>query len=474
MSAATTGMFDPAWLATATDGHWLQIPEQAVTGVSHDTRTLRPGDLYVAIRGARVDGHALLAAALQAGAVAALVDTTYTESADRIMDVPLLVVPATIPALGRMAAMHRHRTGAWITGVTGSMGKTTVKDLTAALLQQAGPTVATRGNWNNEIGLPLSLLRLQPDTLHGVFEIGMNHPGELDVLSDILSPDWGIITAIGPVHIEHFASVDAIAEEKAAMLRALPPSGLALLPYDDPYYPVLAAAADCSTRTVSLQTEDADLLVRTGEGILHVQERDTRDSISLRWGLPGTHHAWNAGLALLAARATGLDWDAIQAGLDAYQPAPMRWQEQTIEGIRIINDAYNANPPSMRAALETFAAMSTRGRKWLVLGDMLELGDYAEEAHAEMGRLAGTCGAAGLIVLGAFQDVVLAATRAQTASGQMVLCGARDKQEACAWVRQHVASGDAVLLKASRAMQLEQIIEQVSLKRKEEEPCKQV
>ncbi len=451
-------LFDPIWLETASEGKWLRPPKQPVQRIWHDTRSLQPGDLYVAIRGARLDGHTLVRDAFTAGAVAALVDEAYVEGSSDLAERPLLVVSSTVDALGCLAAMHRHRIGAWITGITGSMGKTTVKEMTASILQRAGKTISTRGNWNNEIGLPLSLLALEPGTAHGVFEIGMNHPGEIAPLSSMLSPDWGIVTSIGPVHLEHFASVDAIAEEKADLLRALPRTGLALLPRDDPYYDRLSAAAPCAIRTVSLEG-DADLVVRERAGRLLLQERGGETQEGIPWRFAGRHNVLNAGLAILAGRAAGITWEGIQEGLAAYKAPPMRWEEHVINDVTVINDAYNANPASMRAALDTFRQVSVKGRKWLVLGDMLELGRHAEQAHTDLGKLAGCGDWDGIAVTGEHNQRVVAAAR-EKGFAEGDLLAASGPEAVWSWLHERIGPGDAVLLKGSRGMRLERVLQQ--------------
>lgn len=451
--------FDPHWLACAAEGQWHGMPERPIQRMCHDTRDLRAGDLYVALRGSRVDGHSLLEEAFRAGAVAALVDQAYmaSRSAPSPSPGPLLVVQEALPALAHMASMHRHRAGAWITGITGSMGKTTVKDMTSLLLRQIGPTVSTRGNWNNAIGLPLSVLALQMDTTFGVFELGMNHPGEIAPLSEMLSPDWGVVTAIGPVHLEHFASVDAIAQEKAGLLRSLPRSGLAFLHAGDPYFRVLREAAQCPVRTLQIGADgDADLIAEYRQGRIFVREPSTDASVDVPVPIPGRHNLVNAGLAMLVARAAGVSWDLIREGFSLYQPSAMRWEMQMYEGCTVVNDAYNANPASMRAALETFAEMRVQGAKWLVLGDMLELGVHAEAAHQELGRLVAAGNWVGLVVVGLHAQTVRAAA---LEAGFSAAAGCfHTVQEAGDWLLPRLTPGDAILLKGSRGVQLENLL----------------
>ena len=452
-------IFDPAWLVRVTGGQWLRMPSTPIRRVCHDTRTLQPGDLYVAIRGIRVDGHSLLEDAFRKGAAAAMVDNVFAAQHPEAARDPLLVVPDTVSALGQLAAMHRHRMGAWITGITGSMGKTTVKDMTAALLRQNAATVCTQGNWNNNIGLPLSMLSMQAETRFGVFELGMNHPGEISPLSEMLSPDWGVVTAIGPVHLEFFTDVEAIANEKADLLRALPRAGIAFLHQDDPYFRILEAAAPCPVQTVGVTPDSsADLRVCEQHGQLMVYERGTDRHEQMPVPVAGRHNLVNAGLSMLVARAAGCSWEQVRQGFVQYRPPPMRWEVQSCGAYTVVNDAYNANPVSMAAALDTFAQMQTQGRKWLALGDMLELGVYAAEAHTKLGARVAQGAWAGIVAVGLHAQTVCAAAVAEGMSAEHV-AAFHTVQEAGAWLCQRLDHGDTLLLKGSRGVQLENLLQ---------------
>ena len=347
-------------------------------------------------------------------------------------------------------------------GVTGSAGKTTVKEMTAAVLSAAGETARTTGNWNNEIGLPLSLLSMEMNVRYGVFEAGMNHPGEIQRLCEVLRPDWGIITTVGPVHLEFFDSVEAIAREKSELLRALPVEGRAFLHRDSTWFPLLRAQVPCAVRTVSIaQHPEADLwisldavqkrLTATAQGDVHVFE----------WPWPGQHNALNAGFAILVGREAGLNWAQIQSGLATYQPLPMRWQEERVAGCLFINDAYNANPTSMRAALDTFATMHHgEGRRWLVLGDMLELGSTGRDEHAVLGEALAGGNWAGLLTVGPLAaHIAEGAERKGFPSANIWKCA--DTGTAATVLGEQISAGDAILLKGSRGVALESILELV-------------
>jgi UDP-N-acetylmuramoyl-tripeptide--D-alanyl-D-alanine ligase len=425
-----------------------------ITGVSNDTRTLRPGDLFFALRGEGADGHDFVAAALAAGASAAVV------AAGRLNPLPAgacLEVDDPAAALRRMAAGYRRALDPLMVGVTGSVGKTTVKEMIAEVLASEAPVARTRGNWNNDLGLPLSLLAMPAATRIGVFEIGMNHPGELAPLCRLLQPDWGVVTRIGPVHLEFFESVEAIAREKAVLLQSLPADGLAILNTGDPYFPILRDAAAARVATVAVgRAADYAAVIPDPGGRLEMEERGGR-RYAVRVPLPGRHNAENALLALAAGRERGLSPEAIQAALARVRPPPMRWEASDFGGIRLVNDAYNANPMSMRAALLAFAAEPVPGRRWLVLAGMRELGHAEAAEHETLGREVASGAWAGLVTVGARGRLIAEAARAAGMDpGRVAACP--DHAAAAAELSRRVRPGDAVLFKASRGERLETVL----------------
>lgn len=451
--------FNPQRLAMWCGGAWRSIPPTVITSISNDTRTLSTGALYVAIRGERFDGHAFVDEAFRQGAVGALVD--HASTLPSVPGRPLLSVADTMGALGVMAQGYRHTVNPVVVGVTGSVGKSTVKEMTASILSTAMPTARSRGNWNNAIGLPLSLLAMEVDTEVGVFEIGMNHPGEIAPLAEMLCPTWGVITAIGPVHIECFESVDAIAREKAALLQALPSEGHAVLCCDDPYFEMFRDRAPCVVHSVSLENEGDYRVTRdAATATLTVCERASGEVVSVTWPWPGRHNALNAGYAVAVARGFGVSWDCVRQGLGQYQPLPMRWEVQDIRGITVVNDAYNANPLSMRAALEAFKAMRIAGDKWLVLGGMRELGAHAEREHAALGASAATGPWGGIVTVGPEGETIAQGCKDAWGASRRIWCCA-DNAEAADLLREHLCLGDGVLLKASRGVALENIVERL-------------
>ncbi len=451
----------PEQLAEWSGGTWDGRPQRPPVAVTTDSRSVPPGSLFVALRGPRFDGHAFVPTACQAGAVAALVARDYRWPVDRGPPPALLRCACPLRALGALGAGYRRSLPVEPVGITGSAGKTTVKEMVAELLCALGPVARTPGNRNNDIGLPLSLLAMAPGSRFGVFEIGMNRPGEIRPLADMLAPRIGIVTNIGPVHLEAFDSVEGIAREKAQLLRALPRDGLAVLDRDDAFHGLLRDACGCETLTVSL---DGDATCRAVEydtlhGMLAVLERDAPRPERIVTGLPGRHNLRNALLATALARRLGVSWAAIREGFLRVKHPPMRWDVSTLAGVTVINDAYNANPMSMRSALETFASLPWGGRRLVLLGDMLELGADNEEAmHLEIGRSVAEFGFDALAAVGprACAWYRLGAIEAGYPPARLRLCS--DPRDAARRLAVELREGDALLLKGSRGMALEQTL----------------
>ena len=449
--------FAPSDLARWSGGAWQHAPAAPLTGVSINTQTLQRGDLFFALLGTKADGHDFVADALARGAAGAVVNRKFAKKNPTL---PLLVVADPAAAMRALAAGYRDTLTATFVAVTGSVGKTTVKEMTADLLATVGPTARTHGNFNNDLGLPLSLLAMAPDAQFGVFELGMNHPGELAPLCKLLRPTVGIVTMVGPVHFEFFASVQAIAEEKAELLRCLPKDGLAVLDAEGDWFDLLRAAAPCRlvTTALGLPADYTAGIAPELNGAFTVTERATGDVIALQNAVPGAHNIRNALLAVAAARAQAAAWDNIRAALAAFQLVGLRWQRSAWHGAALINDAYNASPPSMAAALRTFMETPATGQRWVVLGGMLELGDAAEDLHGELGRVVAglpdirliTVGELGAWVAAGAFEAGLPADRIEICDG----CAA-----AAEFLRARLQAGDAVLLKASRGEKLERVLE---------------
>lgn len=444
-------------LAAWSGGAWRHGVPEEITGVSIDSRTLRPGNLFIAVRGPHFDGHDFVSAAFQRGASAAVV--ARVEPGGNAPG-PLLAVDDASLALRRIADGYRRTLAMKVIAVTGSLGKTTVKEMIAAVLSRRFKTARSIGNWNNEYGLPLSILNVERPSEIGVFELGVNHPGELLPLCRLLKPDWGVITGIGPVHLEFFGSERKIAEEKAILLENLPGNSLAFLGCDHPWHDLLRAAG--KSRIISLgERGDADYVLlesndESGEAC--VLERTSGENFRFQAPLPGRHVARNALFAIAVARASAVSWPEIRAGLGAFRPQPMRWESSIIAGVLAINDAYNANPVSMKAALETFAALRRGGRKWLVLGGMHELGARSEQEHENLGKTVARLSWDGLVSVGPLGDIVAAAARKAGMKKENVF-QCENHLAAADVLAEHLKPGDAVLFKASHCERLEKVME---------------
>ncbi|MCA9608324.1 MAG: UDP-N-acetylmuramoyl-tripeptide--D-alanyl-D-alanine ligase [Myxococcales bacterium] len=434
-----------------------------VRGVCLDSRTVRPGSLFVALRGENHDAHDYVGVAVERGAAAVLVDRPVEVSGAAV-----LTVEDTLAALGKLGAAHRGRFDLDVVGVTGSVGKTTTKDLLGAALRALGRTpLVTRGNLNNRVGVPMTLLTL--DASHGaaVIEMGMNEPGEIADLARMAAPRVGIVTAVAEVHTEGVGSIEGVAREKGALLAALPEDGVALWNADDALLAGEAARSPATTKLSFGRAEAAD--VRLVEHAL--DERGTRATydvrgtpLEVRLSLLGAHAAVN-GAAVLAAISV-LDGDRLgdaAAKMAAVSPPEHRMAPRTVGEWLVVDDAYNASPRSMQAALTACAELA-RGRGAglvAVLGDMLELGHREQALHAEVGRAVAAVGAKTLIACGErMSEAGRAALTASMESGgrrtRVVIL--RNVEDAAACVRESAGPGDVILVKGSRGMRMERVV----------------
>ena len=445
-------------------GEWCGGPPAApLRAVGVDSRRVAPGHLFFALPGARADGHDFLSAVADAGA-AAVVRADFP--VERLpAGGAFLRVDGVAAALGRLAAGYRATLPARIVGIGGSVGKTTVKELVADLLSTVGPTARTAGNFNNEIGLPLSVLGVDRACAFAVLEAGISHPGEMAPLRDVLRPDAAVMTTIGPVHVEFFDSVRAIAEEKAVLLEKLPADGFAVLDRDDEFYPLLRARSSAPVVAVSLADPAADVFGEVlPSGALRVREQATGERADLPVPPPGGFMARNVLLAVAAARKCGAAWGALAAALAAFRPVGMRWAVEAVRGWTAINDGYNANPVSVRAALAAFAQWPVAGRRFLALGPMLELGGREAAEHEAVGRFVAAGAWAG-VALVPWQTTAEPAAQALAAGLRAggwpadKICAAPDAAAAADWLRARLRPGDAVLLKASRGVRIERVLE---------------
>jgi UDP-N-acetylmuramoyl-tripeptide--D-alanyl-D-alanine ligase len=433
-------------------------------GAFVDTRTPEDGGLFVAVAGERVDGHDLAAAAGDAGAVAVL--------GTRATELPTVVVDDVTVALGRLARHVVDRLPEVVVlAMTGSQGKTGTKDYLAHVLSEAGPTVATRGNFNNELGVPLTVLRATPDTRYLVVEMGARGVGHIAELCAIAPPRVAAVLNVGTAHIGEFGSREAIAQAKGEIVEALPADGTAVLNADDDLVAAMAARTVAQVVTfgspgdgptagtapdVAVSEVTTDELGRQSFELAH---RGSGATVHL--AQVGAYQWRNAAAAAAMALAAGLDLDTVADSLADAVPAS-RWRMELAErpdGLVVLNDAYNANPESMRAALETLAGMGTRtGRRTVaVLGQMLELGDGAAEAHRGVGEYAARAGVDVLLAVGSEAAGIAQGYDAAAGEGGGVTITTAGRDEASEWLRHNVSAADVVLVKASRGAALELI-----------------
>jgi UDP-N-acetylmuramoyl-tripeptide--D-alanyl-D-alanine ligase len=427
-----------------------------ISKVSTDSRTIKAGELFVGLRGENFDGHDFVKSCAKAGATGALVDLNWTGSVPKTF--ALLRAADTLQAYQTLAANYRRSLALKVLAITGSNGKTSTKDFVASVLARRFRVTKTEGNFNNHVGLPRTILEATSEDEVGVWEIGMNHPGEITALSKIAAPDAAIITNIGVAHIEFMGSREAIAAEKGALAEAIEPQGTVILNANDPFSEGIAAR----TRAKVVFAGTTDGTVRA------IEIRQSADGSEFtivegahrcRAQLPvaGSHMVQNALLAVAAGRAFGLSIEECAAGLTAAPLTKARLQIKEIGGVQFLDDSYNANPDSMKAALRTLVELDAEGKRIAVLGEMRELGAESERGHREVGETAATLGVNQLITIG--DAAKLIAEGARTA-GLDNVSSTRSTGEAAKLLGEIAEPGDLVLIKGSRAARTEEVIEQ--------------
>jgi UDP-N-acetylmuramoyl-tripeptide--D-alanyl-D-alanine ligase len=435
-------------------GGRLEGADRAFAGVSSDTRTLAAGDLFVALHGPRFNGNGFVGAALAAGAAAALVDTPQPVGLAQI------VVADTQVALTRAGQAWREALAIPVIGVAGSNGKTTAKEMTAAILSEAGSTLATRGNLNNHIGVPLTLLRLEPGHRFAVIEMGANRAGEVADLVKVARPTVGLITNAGAEHLEGFGSLEGVARAEGETVAGLAADATAVINADDEFASLWRSMTAARVVTFGIASEAdfraSDLRTSLGsDGFLtrfRLSSPLGRTDIELRLG--GRHNVANALGAAAAAAAAGATLEQIARGLGVMRAVPGRLQlKQAACGAWIIDDSYNANPSSVRAGIEVLASLE--GRRWLVLGDMAELGEFAADEHCGIGTFAREHGIERLFATGAL--AALAVERFGN-GGQWF----PDTEALTRELLRVLVSGTSVLVKGSRVNRLERVVAAVT------------
>ena len=453
-------------LAAATRGQLIgcQNANLGVGRVVIDSRLTAPGDLFWALRGEHHDGHEFLMEAHLRGASAAVVQGARLAQIQAALQngsghdsvLPLVVVEDTLAALADYARWHRSRQEGLVVGVTGSFGKTTTREMIHAVLSASFQGVRSLKNYNNHIGLPLSLLELDHTHEFAVLEMGASAVGEIAMLAEIAQPEIGVITGIGLAHVEGFGSPERIVQGKGELLEALPASGFAVLPGDDPVTHRMAIRAGCPALFVG---ESPDNHVRASN-VRQTNQRLIFEVDQFEYWVPvvGRHFLTASLTALAIAREIGMSPSQIAAGFENFQAAPGRCQVHRIGPWTVIDDSYNANPASMRAACETLRDWEGANKRLLITGDMLELGAHAEQSHIELGRIATEVGVDGLLAFGEqAEQVIRGALLAGMRPSRLAQC---DHFEILLTVLDCVLEpGDVLLVKGSRGMRMERVIE---------------
>ena len=446
-------------------GEGISRTKHRIRRISLDTRSLRPGDLFLALRGDRFDGHDFVATALSRGAAGAIVLDSYDMSklalkrGSKRTRPFILGVSDPLYTYQQLAAYHRSRFQIPVIAVTGSNGKTTTKEMVAKVMAHRWKVLKTEGNLNNRVGVPQTVLHLNDRHKGAVIEMGVDNLGQTARLCEIARPTVGIITNIGPDHLEFFGTMEGSAQAKAELLDLLPGDGTAILNADDPYYDYLAARARCRVLSFGFSSK-ADVRAMDVKS-------DGRNGTIFRLLLPGTvrhtlvhirvqgeHNVTNALAAGAVGSVLGLPGGAIAQGLSRFRPAAMRSQVLVHRGVKLIIDCYNANPASMKAAVQLLAQTGVKRKKIAVLGDMLELGPNADQMHEEVGRFL-ACQGVDLLVSCGVLGRSLAKGAKQAGLDPSHILEAPDALAAAAAVKMAVKPGDAVLIKASRGMKLE-------------------
>ena len=429
-----------------------------LAGVSIDTRGACEHRLFVALKGNAADGHDFLKDAIDKGAAALLVCSKRAGAAAQLAgSLPRFEVPDTLIALQALASAYRQLVNPRVIAVTGSTGKTGTKDFIASILARGFHVHATPGNLNNHIGLPLTLLGMEGSEDICVTEMGANHKKEIKTLADIANPEIGVVTNVGPAHLEFFGSLQGVASAKAELLEALPATGTAVLPADDEFIEFLKGR----TRARSLSfgfSESADRRITGLERRQRVGYRFKVGDLSLEVARFGTHHVLNAAAAAVVASIVGAAPDDIASGIADAAVNAGRGVLVDLGGILFFDDSYNSNPASLKAAVEAFMEIPAVSRRWLVLGDMLELGDASEDLHREAGVFCGRSRVDGIFTIGA-ESVELSRAAAEQRKSPDHITHFMDAETFARYLGELLAPGDAVLVKGSHGMHMEKILD---------------
>ena len=449
----------------ATGGELLtKGKENCFLGISTDSRTLRPGELFVALVGENFDGHQFVEQAANSGAAGVVVGLKEAGGLDpQALKIPVIGVGDTLRAFGDLAAYWRGRYSIPVVAITGSNGKTTTKEMVARILSGSWKVLKNQGTFNNLVGVPLTLLQIDGSHEAVVVEMGMNQPGEIERLTEIVQPSLGMITNIQPAHLEGLGDLDSIQLAKGALFAGMAPTGTIVVNRDDPR--ILKEAAGFPGRQVRFSAKGDPAEVSL-EGVLGVDGRGSRfllrlpeETLEISLPLLGLHQINNATAAAAVAWALNLPARTIAAALNNFQAVDKRMEVLTLPGdIHLINDTYNANPGSMAAALQTLIQVKEQGRAFALLGDMLEMGGESDSLHRQVGRIAAEQGVDYLLAMGKQASHILTGA----AEGGMTrdqLSQAPGHEEMATQVYGLLAPGDWVLVKGSRGMRMEKVVE---------------
>jgi UDP-N-acetylmuramoyl-tripeptide--D-alanyl-D-alanine ligase len=453
---------DVRTIAEITGGHLMQNGASVeLQGFSTDSRNLQPGELFIPLRGDNYDGHDYMNQAIQNGAAACL-----SEEMIGGLLVPVIKVNNTLKALGDLAAAMRRQFAGPVVGITGTSGKTTCKEMLAAILESTGPGLKSAGNFNNLIGVPLTLFGLQPEHRWAVVEMGMSERGEISRLAEIARPNIGMITNVGAGHLENFDGISGVARAKGELFIALPSDGVALINADDPevrQLPVANGVRKVLFGTVSEADVKAENVAGHNGSISFdlIIEGEVKKVVM---ALPGRHNVGNALAAAAAAYVIGVGLEQIVSGLQAFKPCPGRMELFVLpEDIVVLDDSYNANPLSVHAALDALHDLNSAGRRIAVLADMLELGPTGPELHHHIGTLAAER-VDWLFTYGALAEEI---ARGAVEGGLPVeqVFSATSHDELAASLLEVLQEGDRILVKGSRGMRMEKIIDALRIAR---------
>jgi len=433
-----------------------------IRGISTDSRSVQEGELFVALSGQRYDGHQFVEAASEKGAAAVLASEALTSMAppDPQEGQCWIAVPDTLKALGDLAAFRRRQSNVSVVAITGTNGKTTTKEMTAAVLGRSFSVLKTPGNFNNLVGLPVTLFRLDKDHEWAVLELAMNRPGEIGRLARICGPQIGVITNIGAGHLEGVKDIEGVMKAKGELLEVLGEEGTAVLNIDDRRICQLAEQYD--GRVISFGIDSSAEV--WGTPVSHSRSSSSFDlcwydeSVRVSLGIPGTGSIYNALAAAAVGYRLGISMEEVKKALEAVVPLPGRMETLMLPGgIHVINDTYNANPASMALSVHTLQSLKGNGRGIFVAGDMMELGDHAVRAHRELGVLITRAGTTHLYATGEFAEALTEGATGAGMDPKRIFIG--NHEDIVAQLGTILRPGDWVLVKGSRRMAMERVVE---------------